>query len=67
MMTLSDRFSNESIPAGQALADDISSMDVIALQDLAHEAAAGRRGAAWQLLHRLKENDKTSHGCHRRA
>jgi len=58
MMTLSDHFSNESMPAGQAVADDAPPpVDVISVQDLAHEAAAGRRGAAWQLLHWIKEKD----------
>jgi HEAT repeats/PBS lyase HEAT-like repeat len=56
-MTQSNRFSNESILAGQALAYDAPPMDDISLQDLAQEAAAGRRSAAWQLLHRIKEND----------
>ena len=59
-MTQSDRFSNESMFAGQALADDAPSMDDISLQDLAQEAAAGRRSAAWQLLHRIKKNDETA-------
>jgi HEAT repeat protein len=43
--------------AGQALADGAPYVDVILVQDLAHEAAAGRRGAAWQLLHWIKEKD----------
>lgn len=58
MMTLSDRFSNESTPARQAFAGDVSTLDVISVQDLAHKAAAGRRGAAWQLLHWIKEKDE---------
>ncbi len=59
-MTQSDRFSNESMFVGQALADDAPSVDDISLQDLVQEAAIGRRSAAWQLLHRIKNNDETA-------
>jgi hypothetical protein len=57
MMALFDRFSNENMPAGQSLVNERSPVDVISVQALAREAAAGRRGAAWQLLHWIKESD----------
>jgi hypothetical protein len=57
VMTLSERFSYKSMSAEQSLADDAQTVDVISLQVLAQEAAEGRRGAAWQLLHWIKDND----------
>jgi len=66
-MTILDRFSDEDMPPGQPPADDTPLVDVILkaepatpLQVLVHEAAEGQRGAAWQLLHLLKENDSAT-------
>jgi hypothetical protein len=56
-MTLLDRFSNESMLLGQSSAADAPPVDVVSLQVLAQEAATGRRGAAWQILHWIVEND----------
>lgn len=64
MMTLFDHITKTNIPhasenmlAEQSPADDAQPVDVISVQVLAHEAAEGRRGAAWHLLHWIKEND----------
>lgn len=58
MMTSFNSLSNESRLSEQSPAGNIPPVDVISLQVLAHEAAAGRRGAAWQLLQWIKENEE---------
>ena len=58
MMTSFNSLSNESKLSEQPPAGDVPPVDVISLQVLAHEAAAGRRGAAWQLLRWIKENEE---------
>src|SRR5436305_15230645 len=44
-------------PSEQASADVAPPVGVTPPQILAHDAAAGRRGAAWRLLYWIMEND----------
>lgn len=48
---------HEGMSSEQSASDDTPSVGITPPQILAQQAAAGRRGAAWRLLHRILEND----------
>src|SRR5947208_6482674 len=48
---------SEAVPADQPPADVAPPVGITPPQILAKDAAAGRRGAAWRLLHWIMEND----------
>src|SRR6266702_1190794 len=49
--------SNDALPQEQVQADVAPPVGITPPQVLARDAAAGRRGAAWRLLHWIMEND----------
>src|SRR3989454_2799670 len=64
MMTTSDSSSqmnmkaaSKDLPPEQSSADVAPPIGITPPQILAHDAAAGRRGAAWRLLYWIMEND----------
>src|SRR3989442_13374610 len=48
---------NKTAPSEQPVADVAPPVGITPPQILAQDAAAGRRGAAWRLLHWIMEND----------